>query len=352
MKKIITPLILFALVISATYYVGVSNGRLNFDFFSKTSEFEAANSAASTKDLDYDGILNQDLMEDPEPLINVNEIVSGGPPKDGIPPIDDPKYVSVEEAEDFVNDATNGILVKVGSSAWFYPYNIMTWHEIVNDTLREVPLSITFCPLCGTGIVFERTIEDGTVLDFGTSGKLWQSNLVMYDRQTDSYWPQVTGVASVGKLTGTELKLYPSSLIDFASVKEQFPEAKVLSDDTGHFRNYQRNPYQGYDDNESVFFPVSNESDRLHPKQLVYTLSVDGEFKAYHYDNISEAGLNGVVRDNFNGHELDITVGEDGEINVFDKTDNKRVIGFIGMWFSHVAVHPDTPLWVSVDETE
>lgn len=134
-------------------------------------------------------------------IISYDDVLSGGPPKDGIPAIDQPAFVSVEEADDWLADVEPVILVEAGGAAKAYPIQILVWHEIVNDSVGGVPLSITFCPLCNTAIAFERTL-DGQVLDFGTTGRLRYSNLIMYDRQTETWWQQASGQAIAGELTG------------------------------------------------------------------------------------------------------------------------------------------------------
>jgi hypothetical protein len=277
----------------------------------------------------------------PNPLVPLDEIVSGGPPKDGIPPIDDPKFVSIDGARSFVSAETQGILVKVGDDVRFYPYNIMLWHEIVNDEIGGKPLSITFCPLCATGIVFEREI-DGTIYDFGTSGKLYQSNLVMYDRQTDSYWSQALGKAIVGEMTGTELVVYPSAIVDFGTAAEKNPEMKVLSTDTGHVRDYSFDPYSGYEDSDFVGFGADFVDRRLPAKTLVYGIFVDGQPKAYEFLKLIELSE---MRDEVNGHNLLITVSEDKEINVFDETADRRIVGIVSFWFSWSVHNPDSEIW-------
>ena len=276
-----------------------------------------------------------------EALVPLEEIVSGGPPKDGIPSIDDPKFVSVDEAKSFVNGDTQGILVKVDDDVRFYPYNIMLWHEIVNDEVGGKPLSITFCPLCATGIVFEREIS-GMVYDFGTSGKLYKSNLVMYDRQTDSYWSQALGKAIVGEMSGTELAVHPSSIVDFSIAAHNNPGMKVLSTDTGHVRDYSFDPYSGYEDSDFVGFGADFVDKRLPAKTLVYGIFVDGQPKAYEHLKLIELDE---LRDEVNDHKLLITVDENKEVNVFDETDGKRIVGIVSFWFSWLIHNPSSEIW-------
>jgi hypothetical protein len=274
-------------------------------------------------------------------LVPPDEIVSGGPPKDGIPSIDNPKFVSVSEARSFVSDDTQGILVKVGEDVRFYPYNILLWHEIVNDRIDGKPLAITFCPLCATGIVFEREINN-TVYEFGTSGKLYKSNLVMYDRQTDSYWSQALGMAIAGKLAGTKLTIYPSSILDFKNAVTNNPGMKVLSTNTGFVRDYTFNPYSSYENSDEILFGVKFNDNRLPAKELVYGILVDGKPMAYNYLKLlASRNLNNV----FSGHNLTIKVDEDNEIEVFDNSTGKRIVGIISFWFSWVLHNPETGLW-------
>ena len=182
-----------------------------------------------------------------------SEILSGGPPKDGIPALKDPGFVSVSEANQWLKPLEPVILVQVGEDAKAYPIQILIWHEIANDTVDSEPLVVTFCPLCNTAIAFKRTVN-GKVLDFGTTGRLRYSNLIMYDRQTETWWQQATGEAIAGELTGTQLEFYPATIISWEDFKTSYPQGKVLSRETGYLRDYGRNPYLGYDDvNNSPF---------------------------------------------------------------------------------------------------
>jgi hypothetical protein len=163
------------------------------------------------------------------------------------------------------------------------------WHEIVNDTVGGVPVTVTYCPLCNTGVGFVRPTIDGELLDFGTSGKLYKSNLVMYDRQTESYWPQVLGVAVTGPLLGTELEQIPVQLVGWEDWKAEHPDGKVLSLDTGHRRSYGSNPYVGYDDpNSRPGFGVGEIDDRLPPKARVLGVRVDEHAVAFPYARLED----------------------------------------------------------------
>lgn len=215
-----------------------------------------------------DGIQETDGQKHSIPL---EDIVVGNPQKDGIPAIDEPEYESIYSADLYLDDAGYGLMVEANGSVRFYPYQILVWHEIVNDRLGGIDLAVTYCPLCFTGVAYERDV-DGETYDFGVSGKLYDNNLLMYDRQTDSYWSQALGRAVVGPLTQTELERYPSLTMTWATFKQNYPSGSVLSRDTGFVRDYTSDPYgpQGYYTNADIWFPLSNYDDRLFSKEIIF----------------------------------------------------------------------------------
>jgi hypothetical protein len=202
-------------------------------------------------------------------LVPVAEFQSGGPPRDGIPPIDRPRYTRAGDV-DFLADREPVILVEADGDSRAFPLQILTWHEIVNAQIGDTPVAVTFCPLCNTAIAFDRRV-DGDILDFGTTGKLRDSDLVMYDRQTESWWQQFSGEALVGELAGKKLRQVPARMMSWREFRRDHPEGLVLNRDTGFARDYGRNPYPGYDDVESSpIFAARNEDDRrLPPKERV-----------------------------------------------------------------------------------
>lgn len=218
------------------------------------------------------------------------EFQSGGPPRDGIPPVDEPKFVAV--GEQAIPPREPVIALRIGDDARAYPLRIMIWHEIVNDTVGATPVAVTFCPLCNTALVFDRRVG-GRTLDFGTTGNLRLSDLVMWDRQTESWWQQFTGEAVVGELTGTELEPVPARIMSSAAFAEEFPDGRVLSTDTGHSRPYGQNPYAGYDDVDSPPFLLRDRQPdgRLPPKERVVTVDVDEELVVYPLPLLEERGL-------------------------------------------------------------
>jgi len=285
------------------------------------------------------------MSESEEPKIGIegfkeipdSEILSGGPGKDGIPSIDEPKFIPVEEAS-FLEGDDFGLGLTVGDTARFYPYQVLVWHEIVNDTVAGVPLAVTYCPLCRTGVTYERKIE-GEVVEFGVSGKLWKSNLLMYNRsKPESLWSQVLGRAVKGPHTGTRLSIYPSDTVKFSDWKKAHPNTQVLSRDTGAFRAYGNDPYGDYYTNTDVSFGATFDDSRLHPKEFVLGVEHKGKFKAYVADTIAV----GETSDEFAGETIAINKTPAGEVRMFIGEQSLPYIG--GFWFSWLAVHPNTEL--------
>ena len=297
-----------------------------------SSENESEQTMRSQRD-----ILVTDGVRHSVPL---GEILSGGPGKDGIPAIDEPKFLSVGEAT-FLNDSDTGLGLTISGESRFYPYRILVWHEIVNDTVAEKPVLVTYCPLCATGIVFERSV-DGEVQEFGVSGRLWQSNLLMYNRagseENESLWSQVLGEAVLGVHTGKKLPIIRSDVVRFGDWKKAHPSTLVLSQDTGAARNYGRDPYGDYYTSESVSFGATFNDTRLHPKALVHGIEIDGRYKAYHDD-----ALSGTITDAFAGKQITVTKTNSGELTF--TASGEAIPSIPGFWFSWLAVHPETELF-------
>ncbi len=221
--------------------------------------------------------------------VSFDEFRSGGVPKDRIPSIDAPVFQSVAEAEAWLADVEPVITLAMKGEARAYPLQVMVWHEIVNDIFNDRPIVVTYCPLCNSGLVFDRTV-DGRILDFGTSGNLRNADLIMYDRQTESWWQQFTGEALVGDFTGTRLTILPSQITSFADFKSQFPGGQVLFPDTGYERLYGETPYINYDSrvNPRTGFLDGEADARLKPKMRVLALDIEGAAIAYPYDLLAE----------------------------------------------------------------
>ena len=218
------------------------------------------------------------------------EIESGGPPRDGIPPIDQPKFVPPAEAADWLKDQEPVVVFEQYGDTRAYPLQILIWHEIVDDVVGSTPVVITFCPLCNTAIAFDRRV-DGQLLRFGTTGNLRRSDLVMWsDDPGETWWQQITGDAIVGDLVGRKLISLPAEIVSFADFKTAFPNGSVLSRDTGHPRGYGSNPYVGYDTISSSPFLYSGPTDgRLPPMERVVTVELNGETVAYPFNKLTLA---------------------------------------------------------------
>jgi hypothetical protein len=267
--------------------------------------------------------------------VDYDEILSGGPPPDGIPPIDDPIFDSVEEASEWLGERWPVMVFEWNGDARAYPLLIMVWHEIVNDIVGDLPVTITFCPLCNATIVFDRTLPDGRVLDFGTSGNLRHSDLIMYDRQTESWWQQFTGEAIVGELTGTQLRFLPSQIIAWVDFKEIYPEGRVLAGASGSTRPYGQMPYIGYDDIDNSPFLFRGElDDRLPAMERVAALKIEDTAVAFPFSLLSEVH---VVNDTVSGEDL-VVFWKSGTISGLDPlgAEGLRDIGSTGVYSRQV----------------
>ena len=237
--------------------------------------------------------------------IDLGEVLSGGPPKDGIPPIDYPQFDQIDTASSWIAPKEPVISVVHGGQAKAYPLQIMTWHEIVNDEIGDSAnlksISVTFCPLCNASIVFDREVMDQT-LDFGTTGLLRKSDLIMYDRQTESWWQQFTGKGIVGDFTDQTLTRIPSSIISFEAFTHAYPKGLVLNRQTGVSRNYGQNPYPGYDHIDNQPFLLQGPADdRLPPMERVLGISEGKQHRIYPFSIFDSQPL---VQDHFAGKSI------------------------------------------------
>jgi len=328
-----------------------------------------------TQNMDSSGIMTTNGLKHIVPL---DKIRSGGPPKDGIPSIDDPKFATLPDS-DFMSSSDIVIGLEINGEAKAYPLFILVWHEIVNDNVGGTPVAVTYCPLCFTNQVFERIIN-GQEVEFGTSGKLYNSNLVMYDRMTDSYWSQALGLAITGELTGQQLEIIPFDVISWGDWSSLHPNTLVLTTETGHTRAYSVDPYGDYYTDPRVIFPVDNEDDRMHPKEIILGFSDGDVYKAYKQTDVKSAV---VINDKINQTPIVLFSQYTGNSRAFDRTVNGEVLEFEysnnkimdlqtgsiwnydgvaisgdmqgvemkripfnpGFWFEWVAFHPDTEVY-------
>ena len=286
-------------------------------------------------------------------LVDPSKIIGGGPGKGGIgvdkgiPALADKniKFVSVAEADEWIEDNELVLVLEYKGVKRVYPHQILVWHEIANDNIAGNPILITYCPLCGTGIAYESYIEvNGKKVEtrFGVSGKLFNSNLIMYDEETDTYWQQIDGLAIVGELTGQELKEISIDTVVWREWKAIHPDSEVLSQDTGMNRNYGRDPYGNYYEDSFLIFPVENSDNRIFAKDLVFGIEIDGVYKAYREIDVKKAG---VIEDVVNGVNIRVERLDDGRIVVTNIDTGEEIVKEVGFWFSWYAFHPETELW-------
>ena len=269
------------------------------------------------------------------------EVFKGGPPRDGIPSIDNPRFVK-PAASTQLNDSDLVLGISLNGISKAYPLPIMNWHEIVNDFFDDLPVVVTFCPLCGSGMAFESRM-DGRPLTFGVSGLLYNSDVLLYDRQTESLWSQLKSSAVTGFYKAKQLKPVPMQHTTWQHWRKQHPDTLVLSFDTGFSRNYSRNPYEGYEDIEQTYFPVKFRAKGLHPKERVIGLTINGKAKAWPFVELRRAG--GVVNDVVGGLPVTVRYNKEHEsAEVIDK-QGKALASVSLFWFAWAAFHPETDLF-------
>ena len=268
-------------------------------------------------------------------------ITSGGPPPDGIPPVEKPAYVSVAEASKQWKDSDLVDTFVIDGQPRANPRLITVWHEIVNENVGGKPVGITYCPLTGSTLVFDGTLSDGRATTFGTSGMLYNSNLVMYDRATKSMWPQLLGIAVRGERKGERLKEIGGAVTTtFGRWKAKFPSGVVLSKETGHARAYGTWPYGDYDTASGVIFPVRFTDDRFHQKKVVVGIRSNGAALAIPKDEFAqrrEAAFELGGRQLVARYDADLDA-----VRVLDRKSEEPVSAYNVMWFAWYAFNPKT----------
>jgi len=280
------------------------------------------------------GIGNPGPVSDSNWLIPSNEVVDGGPGKDGIPSIDDPKFASADQVN-FVQDDRLVVGVKINDEVHLYPHQIMDWHEIVNDEIDGQHFALTYCPLTGTGIAYDREIN-GEPLEFGVSGLLFRNNLIMYDRRTDSNWSQMQLRSVNGALSGRDGETIQVVESTWETWKQMYPDAQVLTTDTGFSRNYSGFAYgRTYltNNNSFIFQPKRNDN-RLENKTIVHAV-MESEFRGedtvmriYPIKDLS-ADIQ-VIQESFRGRDI-VFAGSSAEqigVSFFRSTQDGAVLEF------------------------
>ena len=336
-KKILIPTVLALLV----FAIGV--GWFNSAIEKKSSTRNTANEKGE--------VVNKVALQIDEhsTKIPLEELLQGClSGKDCIPSIDEPEFQSLEKANDWLKSSDRVFVFSLNGETRIYPQRILNWHEIVNDWFPDEngehvePIAVTFCPLCGTAVAFERKV-DGVITEFGVSGKLHNSDLVMYDRFEGSLWQQITGEAIVGPAASRNEILQPRLLmtLEWSQALERFPDAVVLSRNTGFERDYDHYPYGNYEENAQIFFPVQNQDDRLDPKDWVYGIVVNNQAKAYP-EKILQRQKEAI--DSLGGKTFQITL-ENGAASFKDSQSGEDIVPLRSFWFAWVAFYPETDLY-------
>jgi hypothetical protein len=274
---------------------------------------------------------------------NLDDIEQGCPRRDCIPSIEDPVFESQQNADSWLNDDDLVFGLELNNVKRVYPQRILNWHEIVNDNLGGRNVAVTFCPLCGSAVTFDRAVN-GQVVEFGVSGKLYNSNLIMYDRTEESYWQQETGVAISGPAgdRNEKLEFIPMSTVTWGDWKEIHNESQVLSRDTGFTRDYARYPYGTYEEDGEIYFGIQNSDDRLPVKEPGFGFTIEDNYKFYREKDIKSLGI---INDTIG--EFDVTVRyNSGVVTLIkDNQESKEIIPIRTFWFAFAAFHPDTEIY-------
>ena len=277
--------------------------------------------------------------EDTKKSVSLEDLHQGCSIRDCIVSIDNPKYVAAGDASHVADDDIVLALSWKGyHRAW--PANILDQHEIVNDIIGGTPMAITWCPLCGSAVGVIREV-DGRVTEFGVSGLLYNSDLVFYDRATETLWDQIIAKGIVGPLTDVELELVPITMTRWGRWKEAHPDTLVLSADTGFMRDYSRDAYARYRGSDRLMFPVSKNNDAIRPKSVVFGFDLGEHTVAF-----TESHLQGrsALEYQVEGRTLSVTIAEDGAINMTDPDSGEQYSPTRLYWFAWYTFHPETVL--------
>ena len=275
--------------------------------------------------------------------IPLNEIHSGGPGKDGIPALDHPKFLAAEKAARQIKDPDRVLGLAFGGESKAYPISILNWHEVVNDRIGGRNVVITFCPLCGTGMVFDGEVGEKQ-FTFGVSGLLYQSDVLLYDRQTESLWSQIKMAAVTGSMTGAKLTLLPSVQTTWGQWKKTHPESRLLSRKTGFRRNYDRDPYSGYEKSLGMGPGVKKVNPRFHPKEKIIGIEIAGAVKAYPFSVLAQAKL--PVEDQLGGTVVRIYYDDESQTAIIRDKKGNELASVVGFWFAWFAFHPNTEIYM------
>ena len=283
-------------------------------------------------------VLNGFVLE--SRTIDAAEIQAGGPPRDAIPALRDPRFVPAAASQ--WDDDEIVIGVALGGEARAYPLSILVWHELANDRVGGVPILVSYCPLCGTGMVFDRRVG-GQTRSFGVSGLLYRSDLLLFDRETESLWSQISAEAVTGPAQGKRLAVLASRMLPWKLWRERHPKTTVLTTETGHRRRYGSSPYGDYALSTELLFPVEYDR-RYHPKTPTLGLRVPGG-KARAYPAVELVRAGGNVQESFGGGQVKISYEPEAQYFDFSVPDGVEVVE--GFWFAWAAFHPESSVFTA-----
>jgi hypothetical protein len=278
-----------------------------------------------------------------DPLVPAREIRSGGPGKDGIPALMNPVFVDAGNAT-FLSDRDRVLGISHNGVKRAYPIRILNYHEIVNDVLDGEAVVISYCPLCGSGMAFSSTLHNIRFV-FGVSGLLYNSDVLMYDRQTMSLWSQLKSQAISGPMKGERLEALPVSHTSWQDWKARYPDTEVLSTETGYRRNYRVDPYPNYDSSGKIYFPVNHSSKLYKRKMVAMGLEIDGEFKVYPFDELKKSPPRFV--DDFQGKEFEVLFDEKNKTARILDENNIEIPTTLAFWFAWYAFHPESEVFTA-----
>lgn len=278
-------------------------------------------------------------------LVPEKEILSGGPPKDGIPAIDKPIFIAASKAKS-IRDSERVLGITRNGISKAYPIRIMNWHEIVNDSFNGEAITVTYCPLCGSGMAFKAQIA-GKPLRFGVSGLLYNSDVLLFDRETESLWSQILSKAISGPMKGKVLTGIPIDHTSWADWRKQHPYTLLLSDETGFKRDYENNPYADYDMNDEIIFPVRFRAQGYHPKEQVFGLKINNIAKAYPFVELAKSPgeIPGEIKDSIDGKNITIRFDKEHKVARAFDADGKQIAGVTLFWFAWYTFNPQTAVY-------
>jgi len=276
-------------------------------------------------------------------LIPHQQVLHGGPPRDGIPALDSPKFLTLKESN-FLQAEDRILGIVIDQQARAYPIKILNWHEIVNDQIADQSFVITYCPLCGSGVAFSSQVK-GENLVFGVSGLLYNSDVLLYDRKTDSLWSQILRKGVSGKFSGVQLNQLPLAHTTWKAWQQKYPDSLVLSNQTGFSRNYENNPYQGYEKSRQLYFNVNQKApDLYHPKERVLGIEIKNTFKAYPFVELNQSDRP-IIDDVVGTQKISIHWDQSNQSGIVMDTKGIEIPTIQLFWFAWYTFHPETLIY-------